>query len=571
MARMIPTLDAQTLAAVSSAAEREVYRAMRDNLPSSVWVLHGLSLLAKTRDGALRDLEADFVVFDRDQGLLVVEVKGGGVSFDPRTSEWHSIDRHRNRHEIKDPFAQARRAMYAVLYTLKEEGRWPSGRAPRLVAAHGALFPDLVDVGSLVRPGIDVRQIGGAGALEDLSKWCATLFAAFRGEQAGAGGLGSAGMQVIDQLFCRPVVVQAPLALAIRREARRQVELTVRQALVLRSLSRQRHALVAGGAGTGKTLLALEQARDFARKGLRTALLCFSRPLGKFLERQNSEDFACLTTCSFHKLAYDWIERAKREHNWDPLTHAREEHPNADHYDTHMPMGLAYASEVIEDRFDALVVDEGQDLPPDAWFALQLLLTDAEESRFLIFYDPNQAVYGDRSHLPITKAPFLLVENCRNTRPIHEAAYRHYKGDAIDPPDIEGAGIELIKEPTPVHQARVIRRLVGRLVTTEKVAPEQIAVLLCGRHSRGRVAALQQAGRPSGACWSHEQLWVPGAVLVDTAHRFKGLEAAAVILWLHDTVDANRDVADLYVGLSRARSRLWVVGAPHALKRIGLN
>lgn len=570
MARMIPTLDDQALAAVPSAAEREVYRAMRDQLPDHVWVLHGLSLFTQTRDRALRDLEADFVVFDRDQGLLVVEVKGGGVSFDPRSDEWRSIDRHGHRHEIKDPFAQARRAMYAVLRTLKEEGRWPAGRAPRLVAAYGALFPDLPNVRSMVRPGIDARQAGGAGALETLAAWCATLFAAFRGRQAGAGGLGSAGMRVVDRLFCRPLVVQAPLALAIKREARRQVELTERQALVLRSLGRQRRALVAGGAGTGKTLLALQQARDFAGQGLRTALLCFNRPLGKFLERQ-TRDVSLLTVGTFHKLAHDWIERAKREHDWDPLAHARDEDPSADHYDTHMPMGLAHASDVIDDRFDAIVVDEGQDLPPDAWFALQMLLADADESRLFVFYDPNQAVYGERSRLPIDRAPFLLVENCRNTRPIHEAAYRHYQGDAVDPPDIPGASIEALEVPTPVHQARAIRRLVGRLITNEQIAPEQIAVLLCGRDPRARVAALQKAGSPSGARWSHEQLWVPGAVLVDTVRRFKGLEAAVVIMWLNDTANRRKDAADLYVGLSRARSRLWVVGARHALCKVGFD
>lgn len=568
MARMIPSLSVQALAAVPSAAERTVYRATRDQLPDHVWVLHSLSLHTQTRDQALRDLEADFVVFDRDQGLLVVEVKGGGVSFDPRTGEWHSIDRNGQRHEIKDPFAQAMRAMYAVLRTLKYEGAWPNGRAPRLLAAYGALFPSLPHTRALVRPGTDPRVVGGRPAVDDLSAWVHGLFGAFRGQQMGAGALGSVGMKVVDELFCRPLEVRAPLALAIDSEARRQVQLTERQALVLRSLERQQHALVAGGAGTGKTLLALQQAKDFARQGLETALLCFNRPLGKFLERQ-ARGVDGLTVGTFHKLANAWIERAKREHDWDPLEDARADDPAADHYDTHMPMALAHATEVIDDRFDAIVVDEGQDLSADAWFALQLLLADSEESRLFIFYDPNQAVYGERSRLPIDSAPYLLVENCRNTRPIHEAAYSHYQGDAVDPPDVEGARIETIVGPTPMHHARAIKRLVSRLVTNELVPPEQIAVLLSGPGPRSRAEALLTQGPPSGARWSHEQLWVPGAVLVDSAHRFKGLEASVVILWLHDLVDPQRDAADLYVGLSRARSRLWIVGSGPALAKVG--
>lgn len=565
---MIPNLDERALAALRSPAEREVYCALRDQLPGYVWVMHGLNLLSQNPDLALRDLEADFVIFDRDHGLLVVEVKGGGVSFDPQSAEWHSLDRKGARHEIKDPFAQARRAMYAVLHTVKEEGRWPGGHAPRLVAAYGALFPGLSDVSRLVRPGVDRRLAGGSQALRDLPLWCDALFAAFRGQQNDAQGLGPAGMQIVDHLFCRPVVVHAPLALALQQEARRQVELTERQALVLRSLGRQTRALIAGGAGTGKTLLALQQARGFAAAGLNTALVCFNRSLGAFLGRE-THGTSNLTVGTFHGLAHVWTERAKRDHDWDPLAHARGEAPSADAFDTHWPMALAYASEVIEDRFDALVVDEGQDLPPDAWFALQLLLRDSDESRFFIFFDPNQAVYGKRSQLPIEREPYLLVENCRNTRPIHEASYRHYRGDVADPPDVEGAEIEVLTSPTPVHQARAIRRLVGQLVAREEVPVEQVVVLTTGPGGRQRAESLMSLGPPTSARWSHEQLWEPGAVLIETAHRFKGLEAAVVILWLHDTVDADRDVADLYVGLSRARSRLWVVGAAPALSNAG--
>lgn len=567
MARMIPDLDADALAAVPSAAERDVYRRFRDQLPPHVWVLHGLNLMSTTRAGALRDLEADFVVFDRDSGLLLVEVKGGGVSFDPRTDEWHSIDRRGTRHGIKDPFSQARRAMYAVLRTLRSEGKWPSGRAPRIVAAYGALFPDLMDVRSLVRPGIDVRQAGGARELDELAAWTAGLFAAFRGRESDASALGPAGMQAVERLFCRPVVVQAPLALAIDKEARRQIELTERQAVVLRSLSRQTRALVAGGAGTGKTLLAVKQARSFAAAGLRTLLVCFNRPLAAFLERQTSGT-PNLRALTFHKLAGEWVNRARTEHDWDPLADAQEEDPDGDEFETHLPMALALATEAIDDRYDAIVVDEGQDLPPDAWFALQLLLREDDEARLFIFFDPNQAVYGVRSSLPMERQPYLLVENCRNTRPIHEASYRYYEGEEVDPPDIDGADIEWIEAPTPVHQARAIRKLVSSLVQNERLRPEDVVVLTTGRGNRPRWQALRAAGEPSGARWSDGELWRPGRVVFDAASRFKGLEASVVVLWVHDTVDPVQDGPELYVGLSRARSRIWIVGAERSLRRL---
>ena len=47
---------------------------------------------------------------------------------------------------------------------------------------------------------------------------------------------------------------------------------------------------------------------------------------------------------------------------------------------------------------------------------------------------------------------------------------------------------------------------------------------------------------------------------MDTVRRFKGLEASVVILWGLDGVDWERSEELLYVGMSRAKSLLVVVG-----------
>jgi superfamily I DNA and RNA helicase len=49
-------------------------------------------------------------------------------------------------------------------------------------------------------------------------------------------------------------------------------------------------------------------------------------------------------------------------------------------------------------------------------------------------------------------------------------------------------------------------------------------------------------------------------VLIDTIQRFKGLESQIVILWGLDTIDLSRREELLYVGMSRAKSLLVVVG-----------
>jgi ATP-dependent exoDNAse (exonuclease V) alpha subunit len=58
-----------------------------------------------------------------------------------------------------------------------------------------------------------------------------------------------------------------------------------------------------------------------------------------------------------------------------------------------------------------------------------------------------------------------------------------------------------------------------------------------------------------------------GGVTCETIHRFKGLEADAVILIL-DTLETERDLMLAYVGLSRAKSVLAVVAETDELEQL---
>ena len=88
--------------------------------------------------------------------------------------------------------------------------------------------------------------------------------------------------------------------------------------------------------------------------------------------------------------------------------------------------------------YDAIVCDEGQDFREEFWVPLELLLTDYDSSPLYVFYDDNQNLYARAGTFPIRDEPFSLTTNCRNTAPIHEAAYKHYKGVPVSPPDIQG-------------------------------------------------------------------------------------------------------------------------------------
>src|ERR1043165_8258127 len=105
MARLIPDLSEAQLERFQSKAEAAVYRAARANLGAQYLVLHGVEWILRHEENDARDGEADFLICTQE-GVLVIEIKGGGISFDAAADAWTSVDRSGRRHEIKDPFRQ---------------------------------------------------------------------------------------------------------------------------------------------------------------------------------------------------------------------------------------------------------------------------------------------------------------------------------------------------------------------------------------------------------------------------------------------------------------------------------
>jgi superfamily I DNA/RNA helicase len=109
-----------------------------------------------------------------------------------------------------------------------------------------------------------------------------------------------------------------------------------------------------------------------------------------------------------------------------------------------------------------------------------------------------------------------------------------------------------------------VSRLLHRLVNEERVSPEDIAVLT------GRPSRLGQAGQVGAIRVTADQDQEPGRVLLQTVHRFKGLERRVVILTEIDTLPDGEREAILYVGLSRARTHLVVIATAETLGELRL-
>jgi hypothetical protein len=561
MPRMRPELSEDELNILQSRAEARFFRACREQLRRDLLILHSVALIRLTASNTPEDGEADFVVCDENRGFLVIEVKGGGVSRDPVSGTWTSISRTNTRHEIKDPFRQGATQKREILRQIINHHRWPARK--RVVAGHATFFPDIDDCGPMSLPHAPAEIMGNRRDLSSLSAWIDSVFNYWKGQQEKFWQpLGKDGVGIIEDLFCRPIDVRPLVSTRLQEEEVIRIRLTQQQSRLLRALGTRRRAAICGGAGTGKTLLAVERAKSLATSAL---LLCYNRGLADHL-KVVTEGYPNLHAMSFHQLC-DWrIRVARTEHSRDLLHEATKTYPGGDRFDVQLPLALALSTETSDYRYDAIVVDEGQDFRDEFWFPLLCLLTDENESTLYVFFDHNQAIYKPISKLPIDDAPFVLTTNCRNTAHIHEAAYHYYKGIPTDGPEIAGEPVGFLCASSIRAQATRLHSHISDLIL--KVRPSDISVLVAAGIKTAYYAEIKDKPLPQGVKWAIEAHRMPDSVLVDTISRFKGLEAAIVFLWGLQDLHSGIDRESLYVGFSRAKSRLYLVGTEQICRNL---
>ena len=137
MARMVPFPMLPT----ASSAERRLYEGFLEQLADEYAVYHSVDwvLGAASPGGLPVQGEADFLIAHPVDGLLVLEVKGGELAYDPATKRWTQAGRT-GRHLLdEDPFHQARDEMHSLIEILSHQPGWDRWRPSY---GYGVAFPD---------------------------------------------------------------------------------------------------------------------------------------------------------------------------------------------------------------------------------------------------------------------------------------------------------------------------------------------------------------------------------------------------------------------------------------------
>ena len=517
-----------------SEAEHVVFEHLRDQLPDDATLIVGQRV---TAHGV--EVEADLLVLWPGIGMAVIEVKGGLVSV--VDGVWRQSDRSGSHDLAVSPVEQAQSAKHELVDYLNGTSSRPIGRSVHLAALPYTQLPADWDVPdaprSIVLDATDLPHLAEriVSALRHQAREAHQPLDAFQRDHA---------VKMLRRTH-RAIENHRLLAQRIEDESNALTREQERSVALLRF---QHRAQITGGAGSGKTHLAMIKARALARVGFRTALLCYSRGLARH----------------FQLLATTWPERERPAFvglfhdlpvRWGAETEDAFDGPQAEYYEEHLPRRLAEvaAQQVDDELFDAIVVDEAQDFADTWWEGLLPCLRDQEAGVLFVFTDEHQSVFDRTGHAPITLNPFPLDDNLSSTRSIARA-FAPLTPLEQTPRLEEGLPVRYIESSAEAAVAAADDAVEQLL--EEGWDPGDIALLTTGRRHPEQKERTEYYGHD--AYW--DEFFPAEDVFYGHVLNFKGLERRVVVLAINGFYD--RAVHRLYVGLSRARSLLVVVGDP---------
>ncbi len=540
MTRCIPERPA-----FATGSEREVWERLRTSLGPDAVLLANLRL---TTDEL--DYEADLVVLLPAVGICVLEVKGGSV--------WHAEDgwyQKRGNNAVRiHPVDQVREVKYAIRKYVEADPRWRGG--PHLAWAHGLVTPH--------------ARFDADFSVLELPRWALHD----RDDQASLADRVEDATQRVGRNRRRPTAEDVELIVeilagrhhssydvnadAVERAAEAD-RLTQEQATILQVTRLLRRVEVRGGAGSGKTVLALQQAKELTRgrsdrKAERVALLCYSIGLAEYLKR------VVATWPRNHRPAFvGTYEEFGRQ--WGAPTGDRED---SEFWEEELPREMARLAAGLPDgkRYDSVIVDEAQDFAETWWDAVLGALRDEEHGGVYLYSDENQRIFARFGRPPVELVPLVLDHNLRNTKQIHEcfgplAPSRMYARGG------EGPAVRFV--PASTEQALGVADDEVVALLDEGWDPSNIALLTTGHRHPEQQAQTEREGQLGywRSFWEGEDVFY-GHVLGS-----KGLERAVVVLCVNEAGNRDRARERLYVGMSRATDVLVVVGDPDVVRGIG--
>lgn len=513
----------------NSLGEFKIFEALKKL--SDEWnIYYSVNWHKRENNGKIRWGEADFLIFNPKKGILVIEVKSGGIKFE--NGRW--IQKRLDTLEefpMQNPFKQADRSKFTIIENLD----------------NSLFFGDKCLVDKAVWfPSIDKKQLKQIQlpmeydknlilTSEDLNNPEGALNSIFKFYNSDAyTKLSKNSIDIIKKIIM-PNFNLIPSASNIKGEAEYVFyQLTNEQKKVLDFIDEQNTVAIQGSAGTGKTFIAVEQAKRFATDG-KVLFLCFNKYLNQHLRNK----------C--------FIE-------------------NVDYYTLHSFLGqmsngedvyeLSKCIEILEDiefsgiEYKYIIIDETQDFNKNI---IKIIYDKVIENnlKLVVFYDKNQLIFQD--DLPDIIKNFdcklTLLKNCRNTVKITSSV------NSIFEIPINVNELTIPGTMPKIHYSSNEDKIISSLEDIINNYIENgydvgdITILTLETEETSILKSKSFLGKYKLSNKKQDD-----SIFFTTSKKFKGLESNVIIVVDFNPKQYNDEIykRNLYVSLSRARQKLDV-------------
>jgi len=532
MARMIPgMIPADT----RSDAEKKVFPILKDRLNDNFTVFHSYNMLTHNRQNKFLEGEIDFLIFSPERGILVLEVKSGSIIFDGDSGTWYQNDLPLKQ----SPFAQSLKTKYQLLDYLTKE----LGVAPNIPVCHAVCFPDIELENNKMPPGADTDICIDAPKMNKLQDTIINIMEHFH--KTNHSTIDVKQSEQVRKILMPHFEYALTLANRIRQEEAQIISLTEDQCQMLDFIQNHKKALIQGCAGSGKTILAVKKAKELAASGNSVLLLAYNKLLGERLS-DSVKGIPGITAATYHDYCVKILESAGKLPAKLDLQK---------YWDEDIPQAFA---EHIKDnplKYDAVIIDEGQDFRIEYWLTIEELRKP--DSYLYIFFDPEQNLSKTGMEFPIDEQPYILSVNCRNTHNIFNLlkSYTQVKM-RVNEGTPEGEQVRHFTGITDRQRYRQLKDIVIELIDEQNLKPEDIVIL--GGHSIEKTCLNKRTNLGNYNVTEIPQEG-PNLIHYHTYMKFKGCEANAVILLDVDKNDPRWDANRLYTAASRAKHLLFII------------
>lgn len=560
MAIMIPSVISPE---VKSNAERKIFEWFQNAPGTDKWiVLHSLGI---TTHNKVIYGETDFLVLAPKLGIFALEVKGGRVRRE--NGIWYFTNRYgKTNSKVRGPFEQAKDGIFSIVDAIKKRTDSEHCYVGNVLFGYGVMFPDIEFTSSGIeeeqwqvfdsRDGSNVRQY-----IKRLSDGAKEKWERLYGPVSDSKFPDFAAVKYMASLLRGDFDCAVSLSAQLRNASDALVALTNEQYRCLDQLDDNPRCLIQGPAGTGKTLLAIEEVKKSAARGERVALFCFNANLADWLSSYFA-DMPDAVRPQYVGTLHKYMTQVAKEAGVLPV-YPHDPDKVQQYYQTDLPEAAAIALLDGGELYDKIVVDEAQDLIRDTYLDVMsgCLKKGLLRGCWTMFGDFSmQAIYSDgvsgtkmieKLEEQTAFIRFKLTINCRNTKPICKEieTVTGFKAPHELWTKVDGPPVQYITWSTMEDQCKKLKAILKQLEDAH-VSPEEITILSPRKKEDSVVSILD------GHTVKDFKVPLGMNTTFCTIQAYKGLENTVIIL--ADIEGFSSDKL-MYVGLSRACSGLFIL------------